>query len=55
MNPALAALIATLKDAMQRDDEAAGIEAAMQILEFGLNDLHRIANALETLSKGQTP
>lgn len=42
-----------LVDSIKANDEAAGIDAAAEIASVLLNDLHRVADALEAIAKSQ--
>lgn len=51
MSRDIADAVLALKSAIENDDEKIGAEAALLLLQVALDDLHRIADALEILAR----
>lgn len=54
----ISGFVAVLSDALDKDDEKVGTQAAMKLLECALIDLNRIADCLSAIAvthKGNTP
>lgn len=49
--PDIRALFGALHAAAEANDDSAGVTAGLLLAEIVVNDLHRIADALETLAK----